>query len=254
VPPQRQGPLVSLHGWPPGSRGDVGFRRLIDRLRDSGVEVVSIDGPLELPTTMTAWVQHFDRELTAREADLGPSPALLGYCMSAAVALELTKTRPEVPYVGLIDMWWSRPRFGRGDFGRYRMSRRRMVEDLLVQRYADPSATWKKVALTNVREFKHFRHLRRHEPAKIADLDEPATLAIYRAALPHRPSVCRVPVHLYPTVRSIATRTEGDTTLGWARFLQGGYRATVVPGNHESCFDSENVGHMTAAIVSDLGI
>lgn len=254
MPSELSGPLVTLHAWPPGSAGDIGFRRLVGELRTGGIEVITVDGPHEeLPTTMAAWVDDFDRKLTALEIELGERPALLGYCMSAFVALELMRRRPAPEYVGLIDMWFPRLRLGRGDYRRYKIPRRRIPGELMVQRYATPDGSWRTMALTHAREFKHYRHQRRHEPERAAELDAPAALAIYQAALRHRPSACQVPLHLYPTVRSMATRTEGDTTLGWARYLQGGYRATVVPGNHVSCFDEDNLPRLTAAIRHDLG-
>jgi len=246
-------PLVALHGWPPESLGDIGLCRLVSALRHRGVEVVSIHGPHDtLPTTLAAWVDDFETKLSHLEAELLRPPALLGYCMSAIVALELATRRPEVPYVGLVDMWLPHRRLARGDYRRYEIPWRMLPKDLLEQRRKTPSHTWRAVAAENFREYKYYRHGRRHDPELGAWRTTPAGHAIFSSALRAEPRACRVHVHLYPTEVSVKTRSPDDLSLGWSSYLQGGYRTTLIAGNHLSCFDGENLEQLCSAIVRDL--
>ncbi|MCU1346035.1 MAG: hypothetical protein JWL70_2301 [Acidimicrobiia bacterium] len=247
--------LVSLHAWPPEAAGAVGLRKLDDALRSRGVEVVAIDGPHDtLPTTMAEWIADFDLKLARVEAKLARPPALLGYCLSAAVAMALAQTRPEVPYVGLVDMWLPLRRVGRGHHRHYGVPLRMIPGDLLALRRAQETPSWRAIAAESVRDFNFYRRERRDEPERAAKRVTPASRVIHRVGLLAPPTVCRVPVHLYPAEKSVSTRTPGDLSLGWSRYLQAGYRSTPIPGSHVSCFHGPGGELLCDAIVRDLGI
>ena len=66
----------------------------------------------------------------------------------------------------------------------------------------------------------------------------------------YEPSPYYEPVTVHPSADSVA-RNNGDPSLGWSRWLQGGFSVRHVDGKHRTMWEPPHVAGLAAGLVGD---
>ena len=66
----------------------------------------------------------------------------------------------------------------------------------------------------------------------------------------YEPSPFHEPVTVHASVDSVA-RNNGDPSLGWSRWLQGGFSVRHVDGKHRTMWEPPHVAGLAAGLVGD---
>jgi thioesterase domain-containing protein len=252
-PEGRRPPLVFVRTW--GVEGDY-LGRLAEHL-DPEQPVIGLAPPSSERAAkldrVGDWVE-FEREQLDSLSLSGPY-RLAGWSFGGVVALELARTL-EADGVGpasldLVDTWLPRqhPRNATErallhllKIQALEASQRRAYVRSVARRLPKQA---RKLARAQTRRVG--RTLRRGEaPAKPSV--EPELRAIWVPFMKYEPSQYHEPVAIHSSADSVA-RNNDDPSLGWSRWLVGGFSVRHVAGKHRTMWDPPHVAGLAAGLV-----
>jgi thioesterase domain-containing protein len=248
-------PLVFVRTW--GVEGDY-LGALADHV-DPDQPIIGIDPPSAERCArldrVGDWVAYEREQLDSLSLS-GPY-RLVGWSFGGVVALELARQLRDEgagpASLDLIDTWLPR-------------SHPRTVTESLLQHLTTLQALEPPQRRAHLRKFgrrlpyqarKFVRSktaritgkLRGDEPAEKPAID-PQLRAIWVPFVKYEPSPYYEPVTLHPSADSVA-RNNGDPSLGWSRWLVGGFSVRPVDGKHRTMWESPHLAGLAAGLVGD---
>lgn len=202
----------------------------------------------KMPGSVEEWAEQQVGRMTAEDLD-GPIN-LLGFSFGGLVVLEMARVLRDrggdVRFVGILDV--ARP-----------SGRARTVGDLVWDHLALATTTgrrlgwltyWPAAARRKVRGAASIVARRVNGRADGGGGFVAAIEARYSA---YRPPILDFPVELFTTGPTVAGR-DGDTSLGWSRWMRGGFTVTQLEGDHYTMFEPDNAAVNSSRIVARLTV
>jgi thioesterase domain-containing protein len=240
-------PLLLTLTYPPLEGGFSA--RLAEALgRDQPVYVVSpppIGDGIDLNDPQQ-WVAHYYSLIT--ELPLRPPYSLLGYSFGGIIAMEvadlLRRDGHGLAYVGVVDTWLKRRRQTYVD---------RMLGLAAELHRLEPGTRARHLvgrAKSAVRSLLEAARGRRRHAETAAGSDDvlAAIICAWKAYTVH---AIEFPISFYSCTVS-AHRFGGDPTLGWGRYLLGGFEHSWIDGRHLTIFEPQNLDSAARAIRQSL--
>ena len=251
-PDGRRPPLVFVRTW--GVEGDF-LSTLADHV-DREQPIIGIEPPEpEVCARLDRvgdWVAY-EREQLDSLSISGPYQ-LVGWSFGGVVALELARRLGEEgappTSVALIDTWLPRshPRTVTESLLQHLIklqalepAQRRAHLEKLGRRLPYQARKFARGKLQRASE-----KVRGHEPAPKAAVD-PRLRAIWVPFVKYEPSPYHEPVSVHACADSIA-RNNGDPSLGWSRWLVGGFSVHRVGGRHRTMWEPPHVARLAAGL------
>ncbi len=257
-------PLVAVHTWPQEDEHYEALSRAWGGQPIFSILPPRFDSP-DLPRRVDEWVDHV--LVVLDRLPVQPPYRLVGWSFGGVVALEtarrLSEQGSEVSFVGMIDT--TRPKlrplttreyvwYHLGEAVDITDERRRIrylagrARALLHRRFPRTvrPVHW---MLRPIRPPSQPKPRRVEHPPRPTD---PLRISIHVSYLNYRGDGVGFPVSLYVTAPSVARA--GAPSLRWGRWLRSGYEIAMIPGDHYTLFDDDNVGALAEALRRSLAI